>query len=185
MKKNQGGFTLIEMLLAVLLLALTVGLTSDMLLSLIRSNTKTQVINELEQQANFVTLKIEKELRDAVSVNTNYDANCQENYCLRFTKRDGTVITYRNSATGSSSRLERLVGTLGPTNNFVPITSESSPGGVNVTPLEDDRPYFEIIGTDPQVVKVNMLFEQAQVSAGPTYSGDVKIESSIVIRSTY
>ena len=33
---NQKGFTLIEMLLVVLLLALTVGLTSDMLLSLIR-----------------------------------------------------------------------------------------------------------------------------------------------------
>ena len=58
-KKNQGGFTLVEMLLVVFLLALTMGLTSDMLLSLIRSNTKTQVINEIEQQANFVSLKIE------------------------------------------------------------------------------------------------------------------------------
>ena len=65
-KNNQKGFTLIEMLLVVLLLALTVGLTIDMLLSLIRSNTKTQVINEIEQQANFVTLKLEKELRDAL-----------------------------------------------------------------------------------------------------------------------
>jgi len=44
------------------------GLTSDMLISLLRSNTKTQVINEIEQQANFVSLKIEKELRDSVDV---------------------------------------------------------------------------------------------------------------------
>ena len=56
-KNNQSGFTLIEMLIVVVILAIVVGMTSDMLMSLIRSNTKTQVINELEQQANFVPSK--------------------------------------------------------------------------------------------------------------------------------
>ena len=62
------GFTLIELLLVVGLLALTVGITSDILLSIVRTYNKTQVTNEIEQQANFVSLKLEKEIRNAQTV---------------------------------------------------------------------------------------------------------------------
>ena len=114
---NQKGFTLIEMLLVVLLLALTVGLTSDMLLSLIRSNTKTQVINEIEQQANFVTLKLEKELRDSM------DASTGAQNSLVITLRSNSQVTYQLN---ESNVLQRQVGAGG----FVNLTSSSSPGGV-------------------------------------------------------
>lgn len=103
-KTNQKRFTLIEMLLVVLLLALTVGLTSDMLLSLIRSNTKTQVINEIEQQANFVTLKLEKELRDALDASTGADNS------LVITLRSNSQVTYRLT---SGSVLQRQIGGVG------------------------------------------------------------------------
>ena len=167
---NQKGFTLIEMLLVVLLLALTVGLTGDMLLSLIRSNTKIQVMNEIEQQANFVTLKLEKELRDAMTASTSSDNNS-----LTIRLRSNTNVIYRlNSAV-----LQRSVD---GGNNYVPLTSNASPGGVAVS---CNPTCFEIIGTDPQVVKTNLIFDQAQTGAGNTYKGQVKIESSIVIRSSY
>ena len=167
---NQKGFTLIEMLLVVLLLALTVGLTSDMLLSLIRSNTKTQVINEIEQQANFVTLKLEKELRDAI------DANIDDS-SLVITLRSNSQVTYQLN---ESNVLQRQVGAGG----FVNLTSSSSPGGVKVT-CADASPCFDVTATNPKTVVTRLLFEQAQVDAGPTYRGDVKIESTITIRGDY
>lgn len=168
-KNNQKGFTLIEMLLVVLLLALTVGLTGDMLLSLIRSNTKTQVMNEIEQQANFVTLKLEKELRDALDANTSAD-----NLTLTIKLRSNIDINYRLSG----GVLQRSVGA----GDYVPLTSDASPGGVAVS---CNPTCFQIIGTNPQVVKTDLKFEQAQAGAGPTYKGDVTINSSIVIRSSY
>ena len=167
---NQKGFTIIEMLLVVLLLALTVGLTSDMLLSLIRSNTKTQVINEIEQQANFVTLKLEKELRDAI------DANIDDS-SLVITLRSNSQVTYQLN---ESNVLQRQVGAGG----FVNLTSSSSPGGVKVT-CADASPCFDVTATNPKTVVTRLLFEQAQVDAGPTYRGDVKIESTITIRGDY
>ena len=66
--KNKAGFTLVEMVLVVGLLAISFGVTSDILISLVRSQTKSRVMNGIEQQANFVSLSIEKELRNAVSV---------------------------------------------------------------------------------------------------------------------
>jgi len=171
-KNNQKGFTLIEMLLVVLLLALTVGLTSDMLLSLIRSNTKTQVINEIEQQANFVTLKLEKELRDALDASIVEAGNS-----LMITLRSGSQVTYRLNG----GVLQRRVGGVG---SFVNLTSNSSPGGVRVS-CSTPSPCFNVIGANPKAVVTRLIFNQAQVGAGPTYKGDVKIESTITIRGDY
>jgi len=170
MKKNQGGFTLVEMLLVVLLLALTMGLTSDMLISLLRSNTKTQVINEIEQQANFVSLKIEKELRDSVDVKIPGGGSSGDS--IELTLRSGSKVTYRLQG----NVLQRSI-----TGSFVPITSNSSPGGVVVS----GSPVFTITGSNPKVVKLNMLFSQAQSGAGASYKGSIKLEPSIVIRSSY
>ncbi len=170
-KNNQKGFTLIEMLLVVLLLALTVGLTSDMLLSLIRSNTKTQVINEIEQQANFVTLKLEKELRDAL------DATTGPNNSLIITLRSNSQVTYQLT---SGSVLQRRIGA----GSFDDLTSNSSPGGIRVS-SSPSSPCFDVIGNNPKAVVTKLIFKQAQVEAGPTYAGEVKIESTITIRGGY
>jgi prepilin-type N-terminal cleavage/methylation domain-containing protein len=179
--KNQQGFTLIEMIIVVVLLAVTVGMTSDILMSLVRSNTKTQVLNEIEQQANFVSLKLEKELRDAIDATVS-DGGAT----LKFTRRGDVSeeVTYHFSESDGVGILQRVVGTYDVnTNPYVPVTSSASPGGVNISCLNGSC--FAVVGTNPKVVKINMLFEQAQSSAGVSYSGSAKIESSIVIRSTY
>lgn len=173
--KKQQGFTLIEMIIVVVLLAVTVGMTSDILMTLIRSNTKTQVLNEIEQQANFVSLKIEKELRDAVSVDF-YNPNA-----LSFTTRDGTHVTYKcnnNAEGGTVGNITRSVDGGDP----YPVTSGNSPGGVDVVCSSD---CFSIVSTNPEVVKIKMEFKQAQQGAGLSYSGSAVIDSSIVIRSSY
>ena len=169
-KNSQKGFTLIEMLLVVLLLALTIGLTGDMLLSLIRSNTKTQVMNEIEQQANFVTLKLEKELRDALDANISNGGNT-----LTIKLRSNSDVTY--NLNGNILRRSVRIPL-----SYVNLTSSASPGGVAVSCTGG---CFQITGTDPKVVRTNMIFRQAQAGAGTTYRGEVKIESSIVIRSSY
>lgn len=172
--KKQQGFTLIEMIIVVVLLAVTVGMTSDILMTLIRSNTKTQVLNEIEQQANFVSLKIEKELRDAISVKSDFPNT------LSFTTRDGTQVTYTcddNAEGGTVGNITRSVDGGDP----YPVTSGNSPGGVDVV----CSTCFSIVSTNPEVVKINMEFKQAQQGAGLSYSGSAVIDSSIVIRSSY
>ena len=182
-KDYQSGFTLIEMLIVVVILAIVVGMTSDMLMSLIRSNTKTQVINEIEQQANFVSLKIEKELRDADLVSTSYDSDCLENLCLKFRRRDGKNVTYNLvPLPGTSPVAYKLQRSL-EGGEFLDLTSVESIGGVLISCIS--ARCFEVIGTSPQTVKINMIFNQSQKNAGASYKGNIKIESSIVIRSTY
>ena len=173
---TQEGFTLIELMLVVTLLAVSIGVTNDILMSLVRGNNKTQVMNEIEQQSNFVSSKIERELRGARSVSTPESGQSGEN--LVFESKDGVIIEYNlDSASGI---LRRRVGTSGP---FTPITSNNNPGGV-VVAGPTGAP-FSVSGYNPQIVNINLMFSQAQPGVSSSYTGETTIQSTIVVRNTY
>lgn len=171
-KNNQKGFTLIELLLVVSLLAISVGVTNDILISLIRTNNKTQVMNEIEQQSNFLSLKVEKELRNSRTVNLPEAGVSSGNTILNFTTRDGTIIEYK-VIDGVIKR------------NEIDVTSSASPGGVYAECSGSNGNCFSVSGPSPQVVNINIDFRQAQPGAGNSFTGKVGIKSTIVIRNTY
>jgi len=101
-KSDRSGFTLMELVITIALLVISVGVTSDIILTLVRSYTKNQIATEVEQSANFVLLKLEKELRSGGSVTgggttmTFLDsANVSHTYSLNGTvmQRDGAELT--------------------------------------------------------------------------------------------
>jgi len=93
---------------------------------------------------------------------------------IELTLRSGSTVTYRLQ--GGVLQRSTTAG------SFVPITSNSSPGGVVVSVSGSP---FTITGSNPKVVKLNMTFNQAQSGAGASYKGSIKLEPSIVIRSSY
>lgn len=173
-KENQKAFTLIELILIVALMAVSIGVTNDILLSLIRSNNKTQVINEIEQQSNFVSLKIEKELRNARSV--SIPAPGSSGKILNFLTRSGHTIQYEVDDNGVMWRSVDGGGKLG-------LTSNNAPGGVLVTCGTGGC--FSVSGFNPQITNFSVSFSQAQPGTGGSYSGSVGINSTIGIRNTY
>jgi len=168
-KESQRGFTLVELLLAVSLLTISIGVTSDILMSLIRANNKSQVMNEIEQQSNFVASKIEKELRNAQS------ATIASGPTLTFTTRDGVEVIYNlNTSTGVLTRKEG--------SDTYNLTSNASPGGVIVSTSSN---CFTVTGNNPTIVSLDMTFTQAQAGPGSSYTGKTTIRSTVVVRNTY
>lgn len=176
---KESGFTLVELLLVITLLAISIGVTGDIMVSLTRSYNKTTVLNEIEQQANFIGLKLEKELRNATNVIVSgANTQMQFNYgtgtvCYNFS--DGNLYRTESPAglcSFSTADADALVAT--PTINQSLI-------GVNVA---CDPTCFSVSGTSPQVVDIAMTFSQAS-GGGVSFSGNIVLHNTIVIRNSY
>ncbi len=177
--------TLIELLLVITLLIISVGVTSDILLSLVRSFSKSQVISEIEQSANFVSLKLEKELRNASSISqlgTTFPpiAAGTASNDLRFidTQSLDEVRYYVNESTFTISRSVNG-GTL---YNLTPTTGF---GGIKVTCKVTGQCFKLLQAADPQVLQIGIKFEQNTTSALPIFQSNIVIDTAIVLRSSY
>lgn len=169
---SNKGFTLVELLLVVTLIAISVGLTNDVLISLVRSYSKTQVKSEIEQQANFAALKMQKELRGAQNVQLNTSSR------LYFCPAD-------SSCTGwlSLYQVDSNVLYTGTISTRYPLTYRSTTGlnGVNVTCGASGC--FRILNSNPTVIGIDMIFSSA--STTNAYKGTVHIRDTIVVRNSY
>ncbi len=63
--RNQRAFTLIEILVVVGIIIIVSGLAAGIFSSLMRSYNKAQIVNELEQNGNFVLSVMEQQIRNA------------------------------------------------------------------------------------------------------------------------
>jgi len=186
-KKQAQGFTLIELLLTVALLAIAVGVTSDILVTLIRSYNKTQVTNEIEQQANFFVLKLEKDIRNARRIDVAPTAP--------FTT-DATSITMNRLDTTNTPMMYSVAGgvisrtylntggcpTTPNTAGTCPLTNTTGAGAITVSCPTGSC--FTVTGTSPQVLTVAMRFQQNN-GAGVNFNGQIDINTTIVLRNTY
>jgi len=175
---NSLGFTLVELLIVVSLVIISAGVSGDIIVSLTRSYNKTQITNEIEQNANFVMLKLEKELKNSVGNVTIQNANKQLNFDV---DDGGTVktVTYEIMNAGSNGYIQRVFDGTAYT-----ITNNTSNRGVSVN--YGSSSFSEVPPLDdPTVVRVVLVFEQYGNPASRAFLGNITLENTIVVRGTY
>lgn len=167
-RNTERGFTLIELLIVVSLIIITVGVSSDIVASLVRSYNKTQITNEIEQNANFVLAKMEKELKKASQVD-----GVSSNQ-ITFTVEEGgspTQVTY-NIASGY---ITRTVGS-----NTLRLTDSDR------VVVDNTSSSFTRIGSPPpDVIRIYLKFNQSGSAAAKAFIGDVEVETTVVLRGSY
>lgn len=175
-KHSAQGFTLIELLVVVSLIIIVVGVSGDIIVSLVRSYSKTQITNEVEQNANFVMTKLEKELRNANSVASITSEELQ--FTRNLSAGGVETITYTIKPDGTMVR-EVAGSGLGE----VLLVNNSSPEGVYVIPGSSFFTDETVLG-GPTVVKINLSFRQI---GNPVvqFTQNVSLESTVIVRGSY
>ena len=170
--KKVLGFTLIELLLSVTLLAVSIGISSDIIITLVRTFARTQISNDVEQTVNFVFLKMQNDLKNSVGVKRTAVGTTET---LVLTPKSGSSITYTFTASTPNAVFQRNGADLIDT---TPVT-----GGVNINCTTGNC--FEIVNNKPVTIKINMSFSSANAPTGSIFNTTVSIQDTFVVRGAY
>jgi len=176
--KNKG-FSLIELIIVIALLGLSVGVTSDILLSVTSSYNKTQVMNEIEQQANFVSLRLTKELREATSIVEPSSVNVPGN-TLTFLAGSTEVSYYLD--TSDSGLYRKTVDLVGNSAVSLLTVTTGVEGVILECPGTNKDECFNLVEDNPAIVTYSFTFRKP---TGSRIDATYLLEDTFVIRGTY
>jgi len=173
---KQKGFTLIELLVVVSLIIVVVGVAGDIVVSLVRGYNKTQITNEVEQNANFTMAKLEKELQNA------YEVTAIQSDSITFKREKSGVggivttetISYTVESAGSDIYyIARAVDGAAPVavTNFLVVTASASFADISAS-------------ASPKVIKIILTMSQVG-SALPQFTQSTTLESTVIVRGSY
>jgi prepilin-type N-terminal cleavage/methylation domain-containing protein len=192
---NQKGFTLLELLIAISLLAITAGVTGDIILSLVRSYNKTKITNEIEQGGNAALSKLEKELRVGTVLISPTPGNCSATLSFDRTKTNDPTnsaddvdiqvdyeVILSGANEGSLQRTETPPSGAASTSFVIDSTI---PGGVRLDISSGSTTFCALNQSDPYVVQTTVNLLQVATTGGISFQGSVPLEQVIVLRGTY
>lgn len=145
---SQAGFTLIEMLVVVAIVGVVATISTQIVLSLIRSNNKTNVQNEVKQNGSYTIDLIERDVRAATAAISTDSTN------LTLTSQDGSTVAYTCGvkSSGNNGFIRR---------NSNPLLNTDLNSGVAVGSCS----FVIAPSTNPQLITVDFTLTQAANSA--------------------
>jgi len=176
----KKGFTLIELLVVVGLVIIIGTVGTSIITSIFRSYNKAHIINEIEQNGNYVLSLMESQIRNARSVSAS---DCDPSgHCsiLTVTSQEGSTIIFAITSSG-------MIGVVQKTTDGVAeiLTNDDLETGIDVD-TDASQSYFEVSDTAPPTVKIVLKLRQAPNAPGRVdYQAETTLQTTVVVRGGY
>jgi len=165
------GFTLIELLVVIVILSMIAGVSSSIFLSVIRSNNKANIINEIQQNGNIILQTLEASLRNARSVTIPTLVGTPSSTLTYLDKLNNTV-SYRFN----SGKIQKQVGA-----SWEDINNANQVTGVEVRDFPSS--YFKLLTTSPQSVEISLILRQGVNAPGRVdYQAETAFKTVVSLR---
>lgn len=180
-RQNTNGFTLMEVVIAVGLLALVSTVSVSVVTNLLRSAVKSQAGVDIEQTSNFVLLKLKNDLNKAVSVTVASDT---------LTINQGSTLgsvsySILPASDPANCGLPTKVTNCIRRNTTLLTDSTDRSSAVSVEPEPGYSMFSGITDAEGRVIAVNivMKFKKPDVSgpAGGSFSGESTLNTTIAL----
>ena len=166
----KEGFTLIELLVVIVILSIIAGVSSSIFLSVIRSNNKSNIVNEIQQNGNFILQTLEGSLRNARSITIPSSVGAISQTLTYLDKLNQTV-NYRIS----SGKVQKQVGA-----GFEDISNANEVTGVYIDPVNS---YFQLLTASPQSLRIVLVIRQGSSAPGRIdYQAGTTFETTVSLR---
>jgi prepilin-type N-terminal cleavage/methylation domain-containing protein len=180
-KKSRKGFTVVELLVVVALVAILSAVATDIFIHVTRAYNKANVIAEIEQNGTLVLASMGNEIRDAATVSPAVVGNG-----IEITTREGDLIRFcflpeTATVNGYIARREGAgdCGVVAPASD-TQITDYDFINGINVT-----NSVFTINNSaQPPVVRIEVSFSQPKgVPARIDFQAQTTLSTTITLRA--
>ena len=168
---TTAGFTLMEMLVAVVIFGMLGIIATQSLFSLFRGAAKTEAIKEVKQNGDYALSVLEISIHNAVGVVVE---NQGRNLVL--TNPDGDSRTFRCRAEGSLNRIQEGENPTDP--NYLTSEAVSIVDCQNIFVLSDPNPGYE-----PKTVFISFTLRQADSTARATETATENFQLQITMRN--
>jgi prepilin-type N-terminal cleavage/methylation domain-containing protein len=184
----KKGFTLVELLIVIGLVLILGTFGTSVIVSILRSYNKAHIINEIEQNGNYVLSVMETQIRNARSVaESESSCNIGRTKCLilTVTPQTGTAFNFeierRSVVSGGTTYYYGVVEKGGEA-----ISDDDDTTGVDVMTdaTADTSPsYFNV---DGNTVKIFFRIRQAPLAPGRVdYQAETTLQTTVVVRGGY
>ena len=171
-RKNQpskNGFTLIETLVSLGVLAVVVVMATNLFFSLLRGASKTKAIQTVKQNGGYAISVMERMIRNAKQV-----LDCQTDY-ITIKSQDEEETTFRFCSEEDDSWIASVSGTLTCADARL-TSSEVQLVSSSFTCMPGD-------GTKPDGVDINFSLAKAGTGTRPEEGAVVNFQTSVFLRN--
>lgn len=171
MPRAFGGFTLVEILVVISILAIIVVAGSNMFFTLLRGSNKTKVLQSAKQNGNYAISVMERMIRNARNISGSGSSIVIQN-------PDGQQTTFECCGTSPDLMIASRSGTL--TCQQTRLTS----GEVKVSSCPAVFSVVSgVIGTKPAVVTIKFSLSQAGITTRPEEQATIDFQTTVSLRN--
>ncbi len=180
----KKGFTLIEVLISVGLLALIAVVSSTMVVNLVRSSAKLQANIDIDHASNFILLKVENDVKKS------YSAAVDATGRVLTLQQNTGVVTYSLKQTCNGVLNCLTVNTGAGEVKLTDDTLDSVTGKATTSAVDLDlaNSGFAVIqdaSAVPRAVSIKITFFKPLTAGTKLFESKATLDTSIVLRGSY
>jgi prepilin-type N-terminal cleavage/methylation domain-containing protein len=169
----KNGFTLVELLVVIGLVLIIGTVGTNVITSILRSYNKAHIINEVEQNGNYVLSLMENQIRNAQSVSPTGTTSS-----LTVTTQEGATITYTITSAGGIGVVQKTSGGVTEV-----LSNNNLTTGVNI---DTTNSHFVVSTATPSSVQIVLRLTQAPNAPGRVdYQAETTLRTTVVVRGGY
>ncbi len=176
---NNKGFTLIEILIALLLVSALAVLASTSFFTLLKGAVKSETLKEVKQNGEYAIGVLELKIRNARSIGSTCDGSIQSS--IQIQNPDQTTTTF-SCVTDAQAGVRRLRQSTGGVNTYLTNTQVTISQNCN-TPNVSFTCTTDAIDGKSKTVAVSFILSQANAAAPVPEQATETFRTEVALRN--